>query len=39
MLARAGRASYVPEAVLKEVPDPGALAVSVWLQAIATALA
>ena len=35
MKARKGRSSYVPEDVLASVPDPGAQAVAIWLQAIA----
>lgn len=38
MEAAAGRSSYVPEHVLKNVPDPGAQAVCVWLTAIKDAL-
>ena len=38
MEAAAGRSSYVPEHVLKNVPDPGAQAVCVWLNAIKDAL-
>jgi dihydroxyacetone kinase len=38
MKAAAGRSSYVPAEVLASVPDPGAVAVSVWLRAIADAL-
>ena len=34
MEASAGRSTYVPEAVLRDVPDPGAQAVCVWLKAI-----
>jgi len=39
MTAGAGRASYVPLEVLKDVPDPGAMAVAMWLEAIASSLA
>jgi len=39
MRAGAGRASYVPDEVLKNVPDPGAKAVAMWLQAVARSLA
>ncbi|CAL8469949.1 g9491 [Coccomyxa elongata] len=35
MAASAGRSSYVPEAVLKDVPDPGACAVAAWMGALA----
>lgn len=35
MAAAAGRSSYVPEAVLKDVPDPGACAVAIWMGALA----
>lgn len=38
MKASAGRASYVPAEVMASVPDPGATAVTVWLQAVARAL-
>jgi triose/dihydroxyacetone kinase / FAD-AMP lyase (cyclizing) len=38
MAATAGRASYVPLEVLRNNPDPGAVAVSVWMQGIADAL-
>jgi dihydroxyacetone kinase len=38
VVALAGRASYVPGSALADVPDPGAMAVSVWLRAIAAAL-
>jgi dihydroxyacetone kinase len=39
MAAGAGRASYVPAENMKDVPDPGAMAVAIWLQAIAKSLA
>lgn len=39
MLAAAGRASYVPAAVLRDVPDPGAKAVAVWMAALHKSLA
>lgn len=39
MDAKAGRASYVPGAAGAAVPDPGAAAVAVWVQAVASALA
>jgi len=38
MAAAAGRASYVPAAALAAVPDPGAMAVAIWLSAAAAAL-
>lgn len=38
MEAAAGRSSYVPAEVLHNVPDPGAVAVATWLQAMAEAL-
>ncbi|KAL6759544.1 dihydroxyacetone kinase family protein [Haematococcus lacustris] len=38
MQAAAGRASYVPAAALAAGPDPGALAVQLWLAAAAQAL-
>ena len=38
MVAGAGRASYVPDETLKDVPDPGAKAVAIWLGAVAGAL-
>jgi len=37
MKARSGRASYVSPELLTQ-PDPGAIAVGVWLQAVYTAL-
>lgn len=37
MAARSGRASYVSPELLTQ-PDPGAVAVGVWLQAIYAAL-
>ena len=36
MAAAAGRSSYVPEAVLRDVPDPGARAVAIWLAALSS---
>jgi dihydroxyacetone kinase len=39
MTAMAGRASYVPADVVAGYPDPGAVAVSVWLKAVAGVLA
>lgn len=39
MTAGAGRASYVPTEVMKDVPDPGAKAVAFWLAAAAKAIA
>lgn len=38
MSAAAGRSSYVPEDILRNVPDPGAVAVSKWMKGIAEAL-
>ncbi len=38
MAASAGRSSYVPEAVLKDVPDPGACAVATWMAALAAVM-
>ena len=40
MAAKAGRASYVSGAAVQEaaVPDAGAAAVAIWLQAVATSL-
>ncbi len=38
MAAAAGRSSYVPGSVLRNVPDPGAQAVAIWLAAIARSL-
>lgn len=35
MSARAGRSSYINPEVLKETPDPGAVAAAAWIQAIA----
>lgn len=35
MAARAGRAAYVPEAQLREIPDPGAEAIARLLEALA----
>ena len=33
--AKAGRSSYVPEAALRGVPDPGAVAIAAVFEAIA----
>ena len=33
-----GRSCYVPAEALKDVPDPGAVAVAAWIQAIAQGL-
>jgi len=33
MDARAGRSNYVPEAVLRQTPDPGAKAAAIWMRA------
>ena len=38
MLARAGRSTYVSEELQKGVRDPGAVAVGIWLGAVAQAL-
>lgn len=38
MAAAAGRSSYVPESVLRDVPDPGAHAVAIWLAAVLNGL-
>ena len=38
MHAAAGRASYVPQDVLADVPDPGAKAVAFWLRAVAVSV-
>ena len=38
MAAAAGRASYVSEASLADNADPGAVAVSLWLEAVSRAL-
>ena len=38
MAAGAGRASYVPTEKMKDVPDPGAKAVAIWLKAVADSL-
>ncbi|KAF5834078.1 hypothetical protein DUNSADRAFT_9392 [Dunaliella salina] len=38
MKAAAGRSSYVPAEVLASVPDPGAVAVSIWMRNVANAL-
>jgi len=38
MTAGAGRASYVRQDALAQVPDPGAMAVAFWLRAVATSL-
>ncbi len=35
MKASKGRSSYVPEDVLRSVPDPGAQGCAIWMQAIA----
>ena len=39
MQAGAGRASYVPDDVLRGTPDPGAKAVALWLGAVAKSVA
>ncbi len=38
MVAAAGRSSYVPVEVLRNVPDPGAVGVAKWMGAVAQAL-
>ena len=38
MVAAAGRASYVPKEVISSVPDPGAMAVALWLRAVAASV-
>uniref|UniRef100_A0A7S3VUH4 Dihydroxyacetone kinase n=1 Tax=Dunaliella tertiolecta TaxID=3047 RepID=A0A7S3VUH4_DUNTE len=38
MKAAAGRSSYVPAEVLASVPDPGAVAVSIWIRNVANSL-
>ena len=38
MVAQAGRSSYVPAEVLASVPDPGAVGVTTWMEAVAAAL-
>ena len=38
MSAGAGRSSYVPESQLKDIPDPGAKAVSLWIRAVSNAI-
>jgi dihydroxyacetone kinase len=35
-VARAGRASYVPESALRGVPDPGAVGIASVFEAIAS---
>lgn len=39
MSGGAGRASYVPDELLADVPDPGAEAVALWLGAVADVIA
>ena len=39
MVAQAGRSSYVPAEALASVPDPGAVGVATWMEAVAAALA
>ena len=34
MTAGAGRSSYIPGEEIQGIPDPGAMAVSIWLDAI-----
>lgn len=38
MSAAAGRASYVSEESLADNPDPGAMAVAIWLEAVSEEL-
>ena len=38
LAAAAGRSSYVPREVLQDVPDPGAMAVAIWMSAVTKAL-
>ena len=38
MAAVAGRSSYVPPEALRDVPDPGARAVAIWMHALSAAL-
>ncbi len=38
MTAGAGRSSYIPEDETRGIPDPGAMAVSLWMEAIAEVL-
>ena len=38
MAAAAGRSSYVPQTVLADNADPGAVAVAIWIEAVATVL-
>ena len=38
MKAAAGHSSYIPEEALKDTADPGASAVSLWLQAVVKSL-
>jgi dihydroxyacetone kinase len=38
MKANAGRSSYVNQDVLKETPDPGAIAAATWINAISSAM-
>jgi dihydroxyacetone kinase len=38
MKANAGRSSYVNQDVLKETPDPGAVAAATWINAIFAAV-
>jgi len=38
IVARAGRSAYVPQGSLAGNPDPGAVAVAGWLEAVATVL-
>lgn len=38
MAGRAGRSGYVNESILRGIPDPGAHAVAVWMNALAQQL-
>ena len=38
MAAAAGRSSYVPAEALRDVPDPGARAVAIWMHALSEAV-
>ena len=39
MVAAAGRSSYVPQSVLADNADPGAVAAAIWIEAVAAAVA
>ena len=38
MQAGAGRSSYIPDSEIHGIPDPGAMAVAIWMQGISDAL-